>query len=123
MSRLNLSGRIPVEYSSSAIASLFRDVDNEVSRLTAMAGTAVWDPANILDGDNASVAVVVPGARVNTLSSVRVFAPYTLSGLGVSGYVSANDRVTIVLNNNTGGAVNLGSGTWAVVVENFVRLV
>lgn len=121
MSRLNTSQKVPQEYDAGTFSKMFREIDAEVSRVSSMAGTVVWNPANILDGDNDSVAVTVPGVKVNTLASVRVFPPYTLSGLGVSGYVSADDRVTIVLNNNTGGAVNLASGTWGVVVENFVR--
>lgn len=121
MSRINTASRVPQQYTPAPFSEILRDVDAEVSRLTSYAGTVLWNPANILDGDNDSVIVTVPGVKVNTLASVRVFAPYTLSGLVVGGYVSADNQVTIVLNNNTGGAVNLASATWGVVVENFVK--
>lgn len=121
MSRTNSTSRVPQQYTPATFSAILRDIDAEFSRLTSYAGTVVWNPANILDGDNDSTNVIVPGVKVNTLASVRVFAPYALSGLLVGGYVSADNQVTIVLNNNTGGAVNLASATWGVVVENFVK--
>jgi hypothetical protein len=66
-----------------------------------------------------SKTVVVPGVKAGVLASVRVFPPYDLQGLTATGYVSADDEVTIVLDNNTAGAVNLGEGVWSVVVENY----
>lgn len=93
---------------------LFRSVDRELSK-RAYRGEAVWDPASIADGDNATTTVDVRDAR--TGDAVMVFPPYTLSGLGVSGYVSADNTVTIVLTNNTGGAVDLTEGAWRVSVE------
>lgn len=66
-----------------------------------------------------SKTVIVPGVKANVPASVRVFPPYDLQGLVASAYVSADDEVTIVLDNNTAGAVNLPSGLWGVLVENY----
>jgi hypothetical protein len=79
-------------------------------------GTAtIWDPPSIAAGASASTTVTVTTAKLG--DTVKVSPPYTINGLGVSGYVSAANTVTIVLNNNTGGAVDLVSGTWKVYVE------
>lgn len=118
--RTQLAMQAPAQYERADFARLLRMIDQEFTRLTQFAGTVTWNPGNIANGASDTVSVTVPGADVNVLASVRVFAPYTLSGLQASGYVSANDTVTITLYNNTGGAVNLGSGVWGVVVENFV---
>jgi hypothetical protein len=63
--------------------------------------------------------VVVPGVKVNVPAAVRVFPPYTMQGLDVGAYVSADDQVTIVVTNDTGSPINLGNGIWRVVVENY----
>ena len=73
-----------------------------------------WDPASIADGDLASTTVTVTGAALGdyALASFSL----TLGGLILSAYVSATNTVTCALLNNTGGAVNLGSGTLSVLV-------
>jgi hypothetical protein len=121
MSRSYLSQRTPQTYSQQVFAGILADQDRENTRLTTFAGTATWNPASVADGDAVSTTVSVPGARVGVLASVRVFVPYSLQGLLAGGYVSADNTVTIVLLNNTGGAVDLGSGVWGVVVESFIQ--
>lgn len=120
-SRTTGATQLPARYDQGVLARICRQYDAELTRLTGYAGTVVWNPANIVVGASDSTTVTVPGVRVGVLAHVRVFAPYTLSGLQADGYVSADDTVTITLVNNTAGAVNLGSGTWGVTVENFVR--
>lgn len=79
-------------------------------------GSLVFDPANMTNGTGVtSAAITVTGAAFGDL--VDVAAPYTLAGIIAKGYVSAANTVTIRLHNGTGGAVNLGSGTWTVVVR------
>lgn len=121
MSRTYLSQRVPYEYSRQVFAGLMAEQDRENARLTTFSGTVTWDPASVANGASVSTTITILGPRVGALSSVRVFAPYSLQGLIAGGYVSADDTVTIVLNNNTGGAVDLGSGTWGVAVESFVQ--
>lgn len=94
--------------------SLFRKIDVELSKATYR-GEASWTPPNIGIGSSATTTVIVPDAAVG--DHVRVFPPATLSGLTVSGYVSATGTVTIVLANNTSGAVTAGAGTWRVIAE------
>lgn len=121
MARIRSDNRLPLSYDAGTLAQIMRRYDDELNRLTAYQGTVTWNPANIAVGGSDSTTVTVPGVKVGVPAHVRVFAPYTLSGLQADGYVSADDTVTITLINNTVGAVNLGSGTWGVVAENMVR--
>lgn len=120
LSRTNLATQAPVSYDRGVLAKILGQQDRENTRLTNFAGTVVWNPDNVADGDNTTTTVTVPGVLANVLNHVRVFAPYSLQGMVATGYVSADDTVTVVLANATGSAVNLGSGTWGVVVESFV---
>ncbi|HYF34377.1 MAG TPA: hypothetical protein VD994_03725 [Prosthecobacter sp.] len=118
--RTALAQQTPVQYAAQVFARLLRTIDLEFVRLTQFTATVTWNPASIADGDNATTTVTVTGVRAGIRAHVRVFPPYSLQGLIAGGYVSADDTVTICLNNNTGGAVDLGSGVWGVAVENFV---
>lgn len=77
--------------------------------------TVTVDPASISDGDSATLEVDVPGARLGDF--VLYAAPYDLADLDAgAAYVSADDKVSIPLFNNTGGAVDLDEGEWKVKV-------
>ena len=117
---LNNASQVPREYAPDTMARLFRNIDQEARRVTAYSGVVTWNPGNILDGDQDSTTVTVPGVLANVKAHVKVFAPYTLAGLSATGYVSADNTVTILLQNNSGGAVDLGSGEWGVTVENWI---
>lgn len=117
---LNNASQVPREYAPDTIARLFRNIDQEARRVTAYSGVVTWNPASVANGASTSTTVTVPGVLANVKAHVKVFAPYTLSGLSQTGYVSADDTVTILLQNNSGGAVDLGSGEWGVTVENWI---
>lgn len=121
-SRTFLSQQIPSSYDRETFARVMAQQDRENTRLTFAAGTGVWNPDDVADGDSVTTTITAVGAVANVLHSVRVFAPYSLQGLIVGAYVSADDTVTITLHNTTGSNVNLGSGTWGVLVENFVLI-
>ena len=119
-SRTYLRDQVPATYDRGVLARIFAQQDRENTRLSFYAATASWNPASVADGDNVTTTITVPGVTANVMASVRVFPPYSLQGLIAGGYVSADDTVTVVLNNNTGGAVDLGAGTWGVIVEVFL---
>lgn len=81
--------------------------------------TAVWDPANLANaGGTSSQGITVAGVAFGDV--VDVGAPYSLQGLLATGSVltaGPTGTVVIRLHNNTGGAINLASGTWTVVVR------
>lgn len=76
--------------------------------------TVTWDPGSIADGDGETRSLTVTGAAFGDF--VQVSAPYDLQDLQATAYVQASNTVEIRLDNNTGGAVNLGSGSWKVRV-------
>lgn len=77
--------------------------------------TTTWNPGSISNGAGAtSSSITVTGAALGDFASVA--ASYDLQGLSASAYISASNTVKIQLNNNTGGSVSLGSGTWRVRV-------
>lgn len=83
--------------------------------------TQTWDPANMANGSGVtSPNITITGAAFG--DSVDVLAPYTLAGVAATGYVSAANTVNIRLHNSTGGAVNLASGNWSVVVRRHLGL-
>lgn len=79
--------------------------------------TATVNPASLADAAGENQSVTVPGAKFGDF--VRVAAPYTLSGITVTAYVSAADTVTIRIQNESGGTLDLASGTWNGIVEGF----
>ena len=82
--------------------------------LTLAATSAVWDPGSLADGAQESLDVTVAGAALG--DAVLVGAGVDVVDLLVSATVTAADTVTIVLANETGGAVDLDSSTWTVVL-------
>jgi hypothetical protein len=76
--------------------------------------TGTWNPSSIASGATETTTLTVSGASLGdfTLASFSV----SLAGLQLTSYVSAANTVTAVLSNLTGSAVNLASGTLAVLV-------
>jgi len=76
--------------------------------------TGTWDPASVAGGAKVTTTLTVSGASLGdfTLASFSL----SLQGMQLTSYVSAADTVTFVLSNLTGSAVNLSSGTLAVLV-------
>ena len=76
-----------------------------------------WDASSISDGDEEALEVTVPGASLGdfVLSSFSV----DVADLMLTAAVTAADTVTAVLANNTGGSIDLASGTLRVRVVPF----
>lgn len=78
-------------------------------------GSATWDPGDLADGaGETSSSITVTGAALSDY--VVASAPYDLQGITANAYVDATNSVKIRLQNETGGNVNLASGTWRVMV-------
>lgn len=83
--------------------------------------TVTIDPPSLANNSGVtSAAITVTGAAFG--DSVDVCAPYDLQGIIASGYVSAANTVRVRLQNATGGAIDLTSGTWKVVVRRHANL-
>ncbi|MFN3652363.1 MAG: hypothetical protein ACK47B_22535 [Armatimonadota bacterium] len=80
-----------------------------------LSAATTWDPPSLADGAVAATVVSVPGAVPGSIAGAG------LSSLGgadvlLSAHVSAADQVRVVLQNRTGSALDLGSGTLRVGV-------
>lgn len=81
-----------------------------------LTGSKTHDFASVADGAQATTTVTVTGAALGDfVTGVSVSVDAVLVNL--HGYVSAADTVTVVLQNESGGAVNLASATLAVLVR------
>lgn len=114
---LQVSQMLGSEYNRAQLVAILQEMERAINRLAFAGGSVTWNPGDILDGDEEATTVTVPGVRAGVKHSVKVFPPYNLQDLQATGHVSANDTVTIVLSNSTGGGVNLAEGVWAVMVE------
>jgi len=85
-----------------------------MSRMSGYFASATWDPGSILDGNEDATTVTVPGAKLGDFA----LASFSLdvSDLVLDANVTAADTVSVVLANNTGGTVDLSSGTLRVKV-------
>lgn len=88
----------------------------QFGRLT---GSDTWDPGSIADGDEEAKEVTVTGAALGDF--VRASFSLDVADLVLDAKVTAAGIVTCVLANNTGGAVDLNSGTISVEVFNMDR--
>ena len=77
-------------------------------------GSVTWNPINLVDGAGETKSLTVTGAALGDF--VLVSAPYDLQDMTVTGYVQAANTVEIRLQNESGGAIDLGNGTWKVKV-------
>ncbi len=80
-----------------------------------ISGSGTWNPGSLADGvGETSASITATGAALGDF--VLVSAPYDLQGITCNGYVDATSSVKIRLQNETGGVIDLASGTWRVRV-------
>lgn len=72
-------------------------------------GSATWDPADLATADVTSTTVTVAGAKVTdyAIASLGV----DIADLMLDAQVTGDNEVTVLLENHTGGNINLGSST------------
>lgn len=78
--------------------------------------TVTWNPANVGNGAQTTTTVTVTGAKLAEFNTATAGFTKDLQGMRLTAYVSANDTVTVVLRNDTGGAINLDEGSLTVGV-------
>ncbi len=112
-----LVGSDPSQFGKSyrGVASVLVDEINIPRRQVVGIATSTINPPSLANGTGVtSSGVTVTGAAFGDFVSVA--APYDLQGILATAYVSAADTVKVRLHNGTGGAIDLASGTWTVVV-------
>jgi hypothetical protein len=87
------------------------------SNVTVASG--VKDFASIADGESASDTIAIPGVALGDMV-LGVTTNITAGGLVITADVTAANTVTIRANNLSGGAIDLGSATFTVVVAKLV---
>lgn len=82
--------------------------------LTGIVGSATYDPPNLADGAGASTTVTATGAALGDYA----IASFSLDtqGITVTANVTSANTVTVRFQNETGGAIDLASGTLRVRV-------
>lgn len=85
-----------------------------MSRMSGMQASAAWNPGSMLDGNEEAKEVTVPGAKLGDFAFVSF--SIDVADLQLSADVTAANTVTVLLNNNTGGTIDLGAGTLRVKV-------
>lgn len=78
--------------------------------LNVYSGSGTVDPGSLIDGAGETVAITVTGAALGDFALFS--APYDLQGISATAYVSAANTVSVRLQNETGGTIDLASGTW-----------
>jgi hypothetical protein len=84
-----------------------------VDRLT---GSAVYDPPSLVDGAGATTTVTVTGAALGDYVEGVSFS-LDVQGITLTGWVSAANTVSVRFQNETGGTLDLASGTVRAAVK------
>ena len=85
-----------------------RDLD------TVFYAQSTIDPSSLVDGAGETITATVTGATLGDF--VLVAPPYTLQGITVTAWVSANSQVSVRVQNESGGVVDLASGIWRFLI-------
>lgn len=100
---------------SIAAAQVSNHADNKALLLAMLAdygglqGSATYDTASLADGAGATTTVTVTGAALGDF--VLVSLGVDVAGISVTGYVSAADTVSVRIQNESGGTLDLASTT------------
>jgi hypothetical protein len=102
-----------ITFGNAGGSSFFTPNANEFVRYT---GQATWNPGTINDGTFVANNFTVLGATLGM--SATAGAGVDVVDCLVSATVTAANTVTVVIQNETGGSVTLGSSTWYVCATN-----
>ena len=105
----------PADVAAVKVDERTHDVINIVEDLSYLPPvTFTWNPGSLADGaGETSAAVPYPGATLGGVS-VQAIAPYDLQGITCNAYVDAANSCKVRLQNETGGTIDLASGTWTL---------
>lgn len=87
----------------------FAELAQRVTGLIPVEGTATYDPPNLVDGAGAMTTVTVTGAALGDMAAASF--SLTTSGITITAWVSAANTVSVRFQNESGGALDIGSGT------------
>ena len=79
-----------------------------------LTGSATYDPASLADGAGATTTVTVTGAALGDFAMASF--SLDLQGITLTAWVSATNTVSVRFKNETGGVIDLASGTLKAIV-------
>lgn len=82
---------------------------------TVLSGSATFDPPSLVDGQGTTTTVTVTGAALGGFA--RVSFSLDLQGITVTAYVSAANTVAVRFQNESGGTLDIASGTLRARVD------
>lgn len=80
-----------------------------LAELTGVSGAATYDPGNLIDGQGVTTTVTVTGATLGDYAEASF--SLDLQGVTLTAWVSAANTVSVRFQNETGGSIDLASGT------------
>jgi hypothetical protein len=80
-----------------------------------LSGSATYDPASLADGAGATTTVTVTGAALGDFALASF--SLDLQGITLTAWVSATNTVSVRFQNESGGTLDLGSGTLRAFVR------
>lgn len=101
-----------------AINALVNDVETLRGGAAGLVGSATYDPPNLTTGSGATTTVTVTGCALGDFVTACSFS-LDLQGITVTAYVSAANTVSVRFQNQTGGTLDLASGTLRVRTSAF----
>lgn len=96
-----------------SLNALLSDVENLRSGVAEFIGSATYDPPSLADGAGATTTITVTGAVLGDFVMGASFDK-DLQGILLTAWVSAADTVSIRFQNESGGTLDLASGTLRV---------
>ena len=78
-------------------------------------GSATYDPTSLADGAGVTTTVTVTGAALGDFAAASF--SLDLQGITVTSWVSAANTVSVRFQNETGGTIDLGSGTIRAIAQ------
>jgi hypothetical protein len=112
MSKIFVKDRVPRQYDSAIISRLFSEVEQQVNTLD---GSATYDPPSMADGVGATTTVTVTGVVPGDYA-IASFS-LDLQGITLTAWVSSANTVSVRFQNESGGLLDLSSGTLRVRVS------
>lgn len=92
-----------------AVRELAQQIEDEFNRIAARTGSAVYDPGSLADGAGVTTTVTVTGAALGDFA-LASFSE-ALAGITLTAWVSAANTVSVRLQNESGGIVDLAEST------------
>lgn len=93
----------------------FSELAQRLTSLLPIEGTATFDPISLADGAGTTTTVTVTGAALGDMA----MASFSLatSGIIITAWVSAANTVSVRFQNESGGVLDIASGTLKAWVQ------